>query len=107
MFAFEKQALDRITAALKEKLPNIIVAVTAFGSAIRGDNSDNSDFDVLVIIKEKSAEIESTIIDIFSDDNLSAGVQFDPVIKTEGSMEREKQYHTPFYTNIKHEGVWL
>ena len=107
MFTFEKQALERITSVLKEQFPDQILSATAFGSVVRGDNADDSDFDVLVVIKEKSTELQSTIIDIFSDDCLSAGVQFDPVIKTERTMQWEKRYRTPFYTNIEREGVPL
>ncbi|MFP4443479.1 MAG: nucleotidyltransferase domain-containing protein [Spirochaetia bacterium] len=107
MFTFEKQALERITSTIKEQFPDQILSVTAFGSAVWGDNTDDSDFDVLVVIKEKSPELESKIIDTFSDECLSAGVQFDPVIKTERTMRWEKRYHTPFYTNIEEEGVPL
>lgn len=107
MFAFEKRALENITALLKNKFPDQVVSVTAFGSAVRGDNSDNSDFDVLVVIKNKTPKLENEILDIFSDENLNSGIQFDPVIKSEISMNREKQHHTPFYTNLQEEGVPL
>lgn len=107
MFTYAKRVLEKIGIALKKKYPQNIIAVIAFGSRIRGDHTGESDFDVLVIVNERSKEIEEGIIDVFVGEEMNSGVCFDPVIKTEESFELEKRNHTPFYENIVEEGVPL
>ncbi|MBI4684872.1 MAG: nucleotidyltransferase domain-containing protein [Nitrospirae bacterium] len=105
MYSHEKSILNRITERLREKFPERIIAVYAFGSRVRGDQSEWSDFDVLVVVKNRNVSIEHEIIDIFVEEELESGVMFAPVIKDTKSFEAEKSLHSPFYENIMREGV--
>lgn len=107
MYAYEKEILRRITEKLKERFSGRIVSVHAFGSRVRGDNDEWSDFDVLVVVRDKDPEIEAKIINVFVDEEIKGGLSFAPVIKDIRSFEMEKKYHTPFYENIMKEGVKL
>jgi predicted nucleotidyltransferase len=77
----------------------------AFGSRARGDHDAWSDFDVLVVVRDRSPEIESGVIGIIVDEELEAGLNFTPVIKDVTAFELEKRHHTPFYENVTREGV--
>lgn len=103
----EKDVLGRITARLYQTFPAGIVAVYAFGSRVRGDHGGWSDFDVLVVVREKRPGIESGVIDIFVEEEMAAGLNFTPVVKDLQAFELEKKFHTPFYENVTEEGVLL
>jgi predicted nucleotidyltransferase len=105
MFAHEKKALKHITEKLKKRFSNRIISVYAFGSRVRGDHGEWSDFDVLVVVKNREPQIEYEIISIFVDEETESGLFFSPVIKDIRAFEMEKKYHTPFYKNIMKEGV--
>ncbi len=107
MYAHEKNALKRIIEQLKERFSNRIVSVYAFGSRLRGDHDEWSDFDVLVVVGDKTPEIESEIISIFVEEETKSGLSFTPVIKDIQAFELEKRFNTPFYENIIKEGVLL
>jgi predicted nucleotidyltransferase len=107
MYSYEKNILNRLTESLKEQFPDRIMAVYAFGSRVRGDHGEWSDFDVLVIVKDKTPEIETEIISLFVDEEIQSGIPFSPVIKDIKAFEMEKNYNTPFYENIMKEGVLL
>ena len=107
MYSHEKTALERISSSLKKKYPENIVSVYAFGSRVRGDHAEGSDFDILVIVKNRSITVEEAIIDAFVEEEMKSGVSFDPLIKTLSSFELEKQHHTPFFKNIEQEGIAL
>ncbi|TAL27526.1 MAG: nucleotidyltransferase domain-containing protein [Nitrospirae bacterium] len=107
MHTYEKGILKRLTGKLKERFADRIISVHAFGSRVRGDHNEWSDFDVLVVVKDKSPEIESGIINIFVDEETKSGLSFAPVIKDIRSFKMEKKFHTPFYENIMREGVKL
>ena len=81
MFAHEKKALKRVTEKLKRRFPGRIVSVYAFGSRVRGDHGEWSDFDILVLVKNREPQIEHEIISIFVDEETESGLFFSPVIK--------------------------
>ncbi len=107
MNAHEKESLRRIAEKLKQKLSDRIVSIHAFGSRVRGDHGQWSDFDVLVVVQNKEPLIEAEVIGIFVDEELESGTSFTPVIKDVRAFELEKKFNTPFYENIVKEGVPL
>lgn len=107
MFRHEKEALERAVKKTRERFSDRIVFVCTFGSRVRGDYDAWSDFDVLVVVKGKTPEIESEIISLFVDEEMRSGLSFTPVIKDINAFEMEKRFKTPFYENIMREGVPL
>lgn len=107
MFEYARRALDAINSALKAAFPEDIVSVTAFGSRARGDHTGDSDFDVLVVVKQRTSKLEEGIMGIFVEEEQRSGIFFDPVIKTEESLRLEREHHTAFYDNIEKEGIRL
>jgi predicted nucleotidyltransferase len=107
MFAYEKDTLTRIIKGLKERFPGRIEGVYAFGSRVRGDHNEWSDFDVLIIVKNRDPSIENGIIGSFVDEELESGILFTPLIKDSKAFESEKSFKTPFYDNLMKEGLPL
>ncbi|MBF0328018.1 MAG: nucleotidyltransferase domain-containing protein [Nitrospirae bacterium] len=105
MQIYEKESLQKIRQLLTDYLPQNFVSLYAFGSRVRGDFGEWSDFDILVIEKDKAPSIEAKVIDIFVEEEMQSGVSFSPVIKDLKAFEKEKNFHTPFYEAIEREGV--
>jgi predicted nucleotidyltransferase len=105
MFSHAESVLKRIGTRLKQTYPEHIESVIAFGSRVRGDHREGSDFDILVVVKNRSIEIEEGIMGIFVEEELQSGIYFDPLIKSAESFELEKSHHSPFYRNIMNEGI--
>ena len=105
MFTHKRNVLQRISNKLKTLFPEDIIDIIAFGSQVRGDHSDHSDFDVLIIIRNSRRELQEAVIDAFVEEELSSGISMDPLIKTLDSYLQEKSLHTPFYENIDREGI--
>lgn len=107
MYAHEKKVLKRIKEQLIERFLDRIVSIYAFGSRVRGDHDEWSDFDVLVVVRDKTPEIESEIIGVFVDEEIESGIPFSPIIKDIKTFEMEKEFKTSLYKNIFKEGVLL
>ena len=107
MYAHEKDALNRITESLRERFPGRTEAVYVFGSKARGDYDEWSDFDVLVVVRDRDPFVEQTIISLFVEEELRSGLLFTPLIKDRMAFESEKKFSTPFYENLTREGIAL
>jgi len=105
MFSHAESVLKHIARRLRATYPEHILSVIAFGSRVRGDHNEGSDFDVLVVVKNRSIELEEEIMDIFVEEELESGFWFDPLIKSAESFELERRHHSPFYQNLMNEGI--
>ncbi len=94
-----------------EKLKNILGAdlskVIVYGSYARGDYSDNSDVDIMILVKisdDEIREVKNEIYDIAFDFELDTGIDISPIIKNEDQYEYWVDT-LPFYRNVRDEGV--
>lgn len=107
MYAYEKEVVTQIIHLLKENFGRRIVEVYGIGSRIRGDFHAWSDFDLLIIVKDKNPEMEKGIINLLVDEEIKYGLSFTPVIKDIKAFELEQRFHTPFYESVMKEGISL
>lgn len=66
MFDIERKAVDRATRKLQKLLGNNLITVAAFGSRARGDFTEESDFDMLVIVKKRMLDTIIKVNDILN-----------------------------------------
>jgi predicted nucleotidyltransferase len=109
--------MNKIANEIKEKLkkrllseiPNKILKIIIFGSYARGNETPDSDLDILIIVTEKSKELEKLIFDIAYE--IMWEYDFTPLISLEIMAEKHWQLlqkkDTSLYKNIKKEGISL
>ncbi len=105
MFTHERNALKEISRSLRKEFGDDIEQIVAFGSRVRGDFSDSSDFDILIIVRNRTPQKQQKIIDIIVDIEEKRGLSFSPLIKDAGAFAQERACNTPFYQNITREGI--
>lgn len=105
MFTTEKKALTILAEKLKSLLKDNLIALIGFGSRVRGDFTDESDFDVLIVIRDKSPEVFKETIEIVSDIEELYEIPLSAVVKSLATFELEKKLNSSFYRNIQREGI--
>ena len=105
MFSLEKDSISRATQKLRDTLKDNLITVIAFGSRVRGDFTGESDFDILVVVRERDVKIIDIVNEVFGEEEDNTGIPFSAVIKTLDTYEKERAYNTTFYRNLKKEGV--
>ena len=99
LFEFARQ----IKKLLGAKLSRIMV----YGSYARGDFHEDSDIDVMILVKLSETEIKqvaSAIYNMAYDIELEKGIHISVVIKNEEQFEYWVDT-LPFYRNVSKEGV--
>jgi len=104
---------NEISQKFKEKLlleiPDKVLRVIIFGSYARGEETMDSDLDILVIAAEKSRKLEEQIFDIAYE--IMWEHNFTPLISLEimtgEHWQLLKNKNTSFYRNIQREGIIL
>lgn len=90
-------------------LGNALTKIILYGSFARGDYTDNSDIDIMILTTLTDREIEkveNTIFDLAFDFQMEYFVDISVVIKN------DEQFNywigaLPFYDNVKKEGIVL
>ncbi len=105
MFKHIEERVKNIGKRLREMFPHRVVRVVVFGSRLRAEHSEDSDIDVLIVVKNKTADMEKRIVEVFVEEELASGLPFSPVVKDLDAYEKEKAHNSPFYRAILEEAV--
>ena len=80
-----------------------IIKMILFGSVARGDDDNESDIDILIVIHQDNKELESVIDDLVVDFILEKEEVISPHVMTEEHFNKTKDYS--FLKTIMTEGV--
>ncbi len=103
----EQRALEEFKKRILEEFNDRIFDILLFGSKARGDIKENSDIDVLVIIKSESHKDSKKVSDIAFDIVLEYGVLLSEIVIPESRWHKHLKLPTSFSFNIQKEAVKL
>ncbi|MDE6435843.1 MAG: nucleotidyltransferase domain-containing protein [Lachnospiraceae bacterium] len=104
-----RSILQEFSQQTAEILGDKLTKIILYGSYARGDNSGNSDVDIMILTTLYDSEIEQTETDIF---DLAFEFQMEYSIDISVIIKNEEQFQywlgaLPFYDNVEREGVVL
>ena len=101
---------DEIIEQIKNKVHSIdpTATVILYGSYARGDFNENSDIDLLILVDKKKVSLEDKkkISYPLYDIEFDTGKIISPLVYSKEKWENPSVV-TPFYENVKNEGVLL
>lgn len=103
----EKEILSGFIKYLNEIYPEDIFLVQLFGSRARGNAHSDSDYDILIVVSDRSKINRSIIYDYVLDINLKYNVQLSLKIYSLNEFENQKHKGIPFIKNALEEGYAL
>lgn len=104
----DRDALEDFVKRLRESpLREEIRDIRLFGSKLRGDDTPDSDIDVLVIVSRLDRGVRDAVIDVAFDVNLRHDVYISPRVIPEHVFRDPVWKLTPFIQTLEREGVSL
>lgn len=103
----EQQALEHFKMTLQSFLEDNLVSLRLFGSRARGEGTDESDLDVLIVLREKNRAVCRRIVAEALEVDLAYGTNLAPTILTLAEYQQNQDYQTPFYVNVERESLPL
>jgi predicted nucleotidyltransferase len=103
----EHQALSRFRDALQSLLGENLLSIRLFGSRARGEQTEESDLDVLVLVQKKDRALCRRIVEESLEVDLTYGINLAPTILSAEEYRQNRECGTPFYHNVEREGVAL
>ena len=104
-----KEIMQQFADRVRGLLGNTIDSVIVYGSYARGDYSELSDIDVMILVtltEEKIKKISDEISDIAFEYLMKFGVDISPVITNIDHFNYWVD-NLPYYRNVRDEGVRL
>ncbi len=99
----EKDALLKLKRELKKTLN--LVDYRVFGSKARGEDSANSDIDVMIEIEDYTPEAESVIDDLLFEINIAHDCLISAVIFSRKELQEGPLRESPIYKSIQRESL--
>ena len=105
----ERAALAEFRERLREQFGERLVKLAFFGSKARGEGDDESDLDVLIVVRgySRPSEDSNAIHSMAFDIDMRRGVFMQTVDYSEAEYQHRLGRETPLVTNIEREGVPL
>ena len=103
----ERQALARFKAALQSLLGDKLLSIRLFGSRARNEGTEESDLDVLVVVRDRDRALYRRIVEESLDIDLAYDMNLAPTILSDKEYRRSREYGTHFYRNVEKEGIAL
>lgn len=103
----EKNAINTLVDNIKNELKEQVIQIRLFGSKIRGKSHDDSDIDILIVVRERTQSILDTIADISLKVDLEYDVNISLIIFSIEEFDQNRIWETEFIQNIQREGVSL
>jgi predicted nucleotidyltransferase len=101
----EYAALHRLRKELEERFS--LIDIIVFGSKARGDDSEDSDIDIMIKLERYTPAIESVVDDIIFSINLYYDTFISATIFGKDELESGPLSESPIYKVIEREGVRL
>jgi predicted nucleotidyltransferase len=105
--AREQRALAEFKATLRAVLGDDLLSLRLFGSRARGEGTDESDLDVLVVVRIRDRAVCRRIVEAALDVDLAHDTNLAPTVLSASEIEASRQCGTPFYVNVEKQGVAL
>ncbi|MCK4905872.1 nucleotidyltransferase domain-containing protein [bacterium] len=103
----EKLGLDKFSQGLRELLGNNLISLILFGSKIKGNYTQDSDIDLLVVVKEKTPQIRHQIHNILFNIDPYYELKISALLYSELEYKKNEELESPFIENLKKEGAKL
>jgi uncharacterized protein len=103
----ETRALAELKSALHLLLGDRLVRLALFGSKARGDESEESDMDIAIVVKGLDRELKREILDIVTDLESRNLVVLSTFIISSGEFDHLSQRERRIALDIEKDGVPL
>lgn len=103
----EEKALYEFSSRIKNALNKNLSELKLFGSKSTGKFNDESDIDVLILVKMRNEQILDAISEILLDVELIYDSRLSPVVLTVSEFRQNQKYQTLFYNEVVRDGVSL
>ncbi len=98
-----KTAIEEFITIITQKYPDSINRVILYGSVARGEDTRNSDIDLLIVGNSSDWRFERTLIDDAYDIGLIHGVYISVKYVPKDEYERSQSFS--FFKNVHQEGI--
>jgi predicted nucleotidyltransferase len=100
-------AVTEFAARVRGALGDDVVDMRLFGSKAVGQDTPDSDIDILVVVHEARTDVEDRVLAIAFDVNLAHDVFISPVVVGRATLDDPVWKITPFLQAVAREGVPL
>lgn len=103
----EQTAVNEFATRLRDRFPNDVEALKLYGSKARDTAHEESDIDILIIVKKRTPEIDEKTIDLVCDILNEFGVFIETVTLTSDAYKDAVDRQYPFAINVERDSISL
>ncbi|MFH1859687.1 MAG: nucleotidyltransferase domain-containing protein [bacterium] len=103
----EEKAVKEFSLLLHKEIGTDMVEARMFGSKVRGEDSTESDIDILVILKQSDKKKREVIADFSFEIGLKYDLFLSTIVYEQNIFYSPLSKETLFYQNVQKEGILI
>lgn len=103
----EKRAVNEFARLMRAELGERLIRMDIFGSKVKGNFTEDSDIDILIIVKKRTLDVMDMVAGIASELMLKYNLPISPVVFSEYEYKVNANMSSPFILNVESEGIVL
>lgn len=103
----EQQAVLEFVRLIKKRFNGLVGSALLFGSKTRGEDTPDSDLDVLVVVNSDDWRVHKQIRYLAADICLKYGLNLSPRVWSASHLREIEELQTLLYQNIRRDGINL
>jgi len=100
-----REVAEAFAKDVRKLLGDNLVEIVLFGSVARGEWSEESDIDLLLVVKNNPWETQKKLADLVVDYLLRYWIYISPKVISIEDFEFMKRINSAFYINVSREGI--
>ena len=101
----EELAVKEFVSTIRKNLKDQLLETKIFGSKVRGDYSQDSDIDILIVLKERSKYLVDSLYEMLFNIELEYDSKISLTIFSQAEYQHNINAHTPFIKSLANDGV--
>jgi predicted nucleotidyltransferase len=103
----EKRAVSEFVRLARSMLGSQLLEIRMFGSRSRGQGTENSDIDLLLVVTSVGRQRRYEVYDLAFDIQLKLGVEVAPMVVEEGRLQELRRRQRRIAQEIDRDGILL
>jgi predicted nucleotidyltransferase len=102
-----REAFEDFAERAQEELGESLEKLVLYGSVARGEERENSDVDILIVLDEDSRKLKEKALDLAYELTLKHEIHVSPILLSKEEFEKVEDFGSKFLESVMDEGEFI
>ena len=102
-----REAFEEFAERAQKELDSSLEKLVLYGSVARGEETESSDVDILIVLDKDSRELKEKALDLAYELTLKHEIHVSPIVLSKEEFEKVESFGSKFLESVMDEGEFV